>query len=792
MKQGVACQRQSFGVRELLLCIGITILAMIGFAGGTVWMAAAAVIFVSSCFCTGAGNRLCRLPVLLVLGWVAVSGLTGFWAISGKFFLRNFSMMAVAAGVFLWVITGKERPVDRLKRVMGLVAGVSAAFGLFSVEAATTGLTAHALHSLRTMESIGIGFEDGTRLTGILGNANILASILALGIFFSLALLCQAKDQTEKRLFVAFLAINAYTFLLAFSMGGMACFVVALIVFLAFAGNSRGTLLLRMLEGAIPSLVWGFVAFPFFNRGGALGAVPLVLLVANIATVILLEEKAAPRLEATLAQRQKEVLGLLIGIVALVVVYVVAGLSITGGYTFQGEELRRGAYPEPGIHTLVSEGAESATVTIVSQNMNQVMMHTNTVLYQGPVSGAEFTVPEASEVCYFTFTAPAGEMLERVLIDGETEIPLNYRLLPGFIANRIQGLKANQNAIQRTVFFEDGMKLFRQHPVLGGGLGAFESACFSVQEFYYETKYVHNHYIQVLLDSGVVGLMFYVGSLLSLLWVLFQGRKKAEEDLAWTAPALWAAMVMILTHSAVEVSMSDFTFQCMAFAVFGCVTLGFAPALSRETEEASAQKNGKKKANYSRSGKELAVRGALCVLPAVFLVTLGLNGISQLLVKRPTNDLAGFLEHLQVSAKIDPYEGNDAKLSYVVNSLDDQTGASRAQADAFAEELMTVQSNSIPVNLTTYYLSTNRPLQAIEAAKWSAVCSAADYRVWNNCIHLLGEAFLTNGLPMDEAVTAALQEYHQMLLDYNAKSMEPIQLDEESQNILLVLGLSSI
>jgi O-antigen ligase len=64
--------------------------------------------------------------------------------------------------------------------------------------------------------------------------------------------------------------------------------------------------------------------------------------------------------------------------------------------------------------------------------------------------------------------------------------------------------------VQRTIFFQDGLKLFSKSPVVGRGLGGFENGVYSVQDFYYETKYVHNHYIQVLSDLVFATLIVYV------------------------------------------------------------------------------------------------------------------------------------------------------------------------------------------------------------------------------------------------------------------------------------------
>ena len=79
--------------------------------------------------------------------------------------------------------------------------------------------------------------------------------------------------------------------------------------------------------------------------------------------------------------------------------------------------------------------------------------------------------------------------------------------LPPVGANRIQGLWANENAIQRFVLFADGLQLFRSSPIYGLGMGAFENGVKSVQSFDYIAKYAHNHYIQTLAETGVIGLI---------------------------------------------------------------------------------------------------------------------------------------------------------------------------------------------------------------------------------------------------------------------------------------------
>ena len=83
------------------------------------------------------------------------------------------------------------------------------------------------------------------------------------------------------------------------------------------------------------------------------------------------------------------------------VVYVVLAFNLTGGTTLDAHgSLSRAVYPDAGSYTVSYDGTD-AQVLVYSQNSSQLMMHTNTVLYEGTLSGASFTVPEDSRVVWF-------------------------------------------------------------------------------------------------------------------------------------------------------------------------------------------------------------------------------------------------------------------------------------------------------------------------------------------------------------------------------------------------------
>jgi hypothetical protein len=660
-----------------------------------------------------------------------------------------------------------------------VLAGI---FSFLSVEYVTSGISATLLQAMIPgMSSSLVTVEAGIRLTGIFATPNPTATLLAFAMFFTIYLICTEGEEKRRLFYAGLLALEGYTFLMLFSMAGTALFGLSLLVYLAVAGKGqRSAAFLRMLEGAVPTVVWVFVGFPFLTAEGALKLLPLLAMVGNVVTVSLLEKLVTPKLTGTLEQHGKAAAAVIVGLLALMVVYLAVAANLSNAYTL-GEEFRRSVYLSAGEHTLTVEATGPVELSITSQNQAETVMHTYTYLYDGNDSTVTFTVPEGSKVCYINFSGE-NVTIQRATVDGSKNVKLHYPLLPAFIANRLQGLLANQNAIQRTAFWEDGIKLFLQRPLLGNGVGSFETALSSVQSFYYETKYIHNHYIQVLEECGVVGFVPFVGALIAMVVLLWKKRKEERWEFREMYAPLWAAMVMLLTHISFELSLSNAVFLFYAYATFGviirCCT---APAVE---EAPDAPKWAKKKGKAVVEEKASPFRWGLVIWPVVFGATIVGNLAAYQITRAAADSESTFMRNLTKGASMDLYENNDAKLSYVLASLELDRLLYGRQADIYAGELLQVHSNSIPVQLTRYYLATDQPELAIQAAKMSATYSASSHDAWNETIAALGDTLLGEDSPLyeDPALVDALLEYYSMLQQRNETSMEEIQLTLDSMD----------
>ena len=757
----------------------------------------AALFFLVVCLCSSSTIKV--MAMLLLIGglatvflcfsslrdrvtppWIALTlvvvmdGVSTLYAASGKFALYEFLkvLAAFCCGLLLLAWT-PGRGVQAGRRAASILEGCAALASLFSIDLLSTRLFSGPLLSLLGRVSSDyadlIPVEIGVRMNSLFENPNVFAGCAGIGVLLALGLAVSSPGRLERRVHLLCLFLNSLGFVLAFSMGATATILPAFLVLLALERKERrGGLLLLMAEtlvltiaAAVPISMTGLEAWK------GVQPIPLLCALAGFAALCasdaLLDRRLAPWLNG---QGGRKALLLLAALLALFAAFAALAFHLSGPAGLQaGETLRRAAYPAPGAYALSADADGPVSVTVESQNQRDTMMHTSTILYEGPLSGGTFTVPEDSIVVYFNLRAQEDVRLDAVTYAGSGgtgALRLRYLLLPEHIANRLQGLFANQNAIQRLVFFADGLKLFQRSPVFGLGLGAFENGIRSVQSFDYETKYAHNHYIQTLAETGVVGLTLFVGLLAVSAAAVWKARRKPESHPL--LPALGGALVFVAAHAAVEVVFSFYAYLPMAFGVFALISLCGGGALPLPGGRGTG--NG--------------VVLTTAALMAAFGVLLGCNMAARGKVARqPT------FSDLTEAVKLDRFEWADYMLTYVTGAAEwyDSHPEIASQADAYADRLSRVDSNTIPLYLAEYYFRTGRPEQGFAQAERYVDYVASDPEAWEQVFALL--ARYEEDTP---DYRAGVRRVAGKLLEWNEAHLGGIALDAETQAWLDALG----
>ena len=640
------------------------------------------------------GQRM-TWPALMLGLYVLMDGISTLYAPSGKFALYEFLKVAAAACMALLLTAAEPERQGRTGRCAATVLEVSGALAsLVSIDMVSTQLLYKLLNALTAPLGAPVMLTEvlqEQRLKTVFENPNVFAGCAGVAILLALGLAANAEDRKERCLHLSCLLLNSTAFLLAVSRGATAAIAAAFLLYLVLErGQRRAVSFVLMVETLVLAGAAALCALPAYAAAGQrVQVLPLLAAIAAAAALCALDLFVGRPLAQRMARRMRTVNTVLLCALGAAVVLVIAAVNWTGAITMQaGDSITRGAYLGAGDYTLHVDADGPVTVTVQTQTQEDAVMNRKQTAYTGAADGAVFTAPEDNRSVTFLISAAETVHIDAIRYTGgaEGQLKLDYKLLPEAIAGRIQTLRSEGNVVQRLVYVADAMKLFRRSPVVGLGMGAFENGIYNVQSYHYETKYVHNHYVQAMVDTGVIGLALWLGLLASSAVAVVRLWRKEKDETQSMAPALGALLLFLMIHAAVEVIFSSGYFLPFGFGAFAVVNLTCG-------QLAPLRFAGDKARRWMVRAEGLGL--------AVFAVLLAMNLWAAQLAQRGSYDAAA------QAADLDPYEWADHKLSYVYNA-----SAEEALPDAMQEtlarymaDLEQLNSNSVPKYLATAYFN---------------------------------------------------------------------------------------
>lgn len=757
-----------------LFCILLFFVMHLWIERAAVWAA-----FIALAVCIGrtpwrlGRERFC-VPIIGFLAFMVVYGASAIYSPFGGTAAREFGWMLGAFAVAAPVLFRFEK--RHVRYLLWGLAAVSAAVSLLSTDMACEGPLYEGFLSLMGRFGVDTVYADMEntvgRVNGVYNDANVTGSIFALGTLISLYLVQTGEKWWKRLLACVLVSTSAVGILLSVSRGAMLCFGISLVVWLVAAGKGqRLRLFLLMLIGAGVS----FAAFAPAAAAVAPGAtLPQLLSVGAGVAIFLLDWAVGERLARILGGHVKIAAIVMSGVVAAAVVFVVAALTLTEPYVLgEGDFLYRTAALQPGEYTLSVdwEGGEDRRVYIYSRSETEALMNRGRNLYNGPLGDAVFTVPEDARRVYFQFRGSAGDVIRSVTISDGTELITAYKLLPEVITYRLQNpLFQDYSYLTRVQFMKDALKIFAAGPFLGHGLGSTDNLYPAVQPFYYQSRYVHNHILQILADQGLVGTVPFLAFLGGVLWLLVK-RLRAERDaLAAVLLACWA---MMNSHSLMEINFSLPCYQAFGFVLLLLPVVVYGKPLSEKAVKAGG--------------------AAVCAGFWVYLVVFsGLMELRQS-VRHASDTLRAssveeLLSALDSYAKRDVFDPDPYRLEYVNTALADTSGLSGGKMLQYVEKMR--KSGSYPACaglLENYYLPAGDFQGLFECSRQCLLQRASYAAVWNEQASFYRDEVLpAAGEANADAVAEGVLAFRDLLAEVNGQEgrMEEIVLTEENQTFV--------
>lgn len=531
------------------------------------------------------------VPVLGLLAFAIVYGASAIYSPFGANAQSEFYKFIAAFSLAVILLSRFER-----KHVPGLMwggASVSTVIALISLDMNCVRVLFGPFNAL--MNALGTDYTSAlqesaaARVNGLYNDANVTAALFSLAIFAALYLL-KSSTCVWRRLAASLLAgVNAVSLLLTGSRGALLCFAAACLVWLAAERVKRVGLFLLLVETAVSMLAAGIPASSMVTNGNEM-AVVLCLLSGLI--LFVLDVLAGRRLEPVLSAHKKAALAAVGALCAVIAVVCAAAFLHTAPYTFAADGESVTYLLHDGVSgevTLTGDVDGDPEVLVYSQNWLERYHNGETKLYSGQMSQCVFTVPEDAVEVHVHIIGQAGETLRRLALSDGTEITLSYPWLPDAISSRLLNdrLLGGNSTFMRQLYIKDTCALIAKAPLMGHGLGSTENLTRSVQSFQYESKYAHNHLLQTMADTGIVGTVFALCFVLGSAWLCLQAIRKEKDSLAAALLAVW---VMMNLHSLMEISFSVRGFKCFAYVLLALPVLLYAkPLLAGETAKARKQ-----------------------------------------------------------------------------------------------------------------------------------------------------------------------------------------------------------
>ena len=665
------CGEGVFSWKDTLMVVLYSVLLLIAMTvqTGRMSMILCALAFLSllgkkplSCF-----KQRLSVPVLGLLAFAIIYGAAAIYSPFGASaqsefykFIASFSLTVILLARF-----------DR-RHVPGLLwggASVSAVIALISLDMSCGQVLFGPFNAL--MNALGTDYTSAlqesaaARVNGLYNDANVTAALFSLSLFAALYLL-KSSTCIWRRLAASLLVgVNAVSLLLTGSRGALLCFAVSCIVWLAAERADRVGLFLLLAETSVTMIAAGVPASSMASGGNETAV--LVCLFSGL-ILFALDALAGRWLGVVLSAHKKAALAAVGALCAVTAALCAAVFLHTGPYTFEADDSYIVYILPDGItgDAAITGDVDGDPRTVVySQTALNAFLGGRTDLYDGPFSECAFTVPEDSTSLHVILVGQAGQTLRSLIVNGEKNITLNYPWLPKAVSSRLlsDSLLESSSYVLRVEFDKDAWKIFSTAPIFGRGLGSTENLTRSVQSFQYESKYAHNHLLQTMSDTGLVGTVFALCFVLGSAWLCLQAVRKEKDGLA---AALLASWVMMNLHSLMEINFSVRGFKCFAYVLLVLPVLLYAkPLVAGDTQ----------KARKEAKTAGLALLGCFALYLAVFGGLLESARMTDRKAERfETSDVYEYLDFLRGCVRGDVFDHDTYQRSYVANAvqLDDR------------------------------------------------------------------------------------------------------------------------
>ncbi|MBP1934760.1 O-antigen ligase family protein [Ammoniphilus resinae] len=172
------------------------------------------------------------------------------------------------------------------------------------------------------------------------------------------------------------------------------------------------------------------------------------------------------------------------------------------------------------------------------------------------------------------FVFPVLALMMAVLLVADLKFQgIVYHQLPTNLQERVASIDTGTaSVLGRTAFYEDGIKMSKDAPLLGYGGGGWKALFTKYQHQPYWSTNAHNGYLELLLDIGWIGLLVFVVVFGMLIGQIFKRIREEKNSVYVTMTiATLPSLLTIFLHSMIDL---DLSFGTIWFVVLWLLAMG--------------------------------------------------------------------------------------------------------------------------------------------------------------------------------------------------------------------------
>jgi O-antigen ligase len=158
----------------------------------------------------------------------------------------------------------------------------------------------------------------------------------------------------------------------------------------------------------------------------------------------------------------------------------------------------------------------------------------------------------------------------------------------------------------RALVWKDTWSMIRDNPLIGVGLGAFETAypIYSHADGLYVVDYAHNDYLQILVEGGIAGGLIALWFLLLVFRALARSAKSRDPLLAGLAVGSGGGIISILVHSMVDFNL-EIPSNALLFLFLLAVVSNLGATVDISNREKALKRTDGISSKEARSGRHV-------------------------------------------------------------------------------------------------------------------------------------------------------------------------------------------